>query len=128
MFSEGQPSKAHDCENTGARGHHQPAPTITSALYNFRKTYQTYTLCPAPRLLHTGSPTISTSRLGQMSRQVSVSNKMRTEKQQQHRHVFRASFLLLRCRGYDATKVVLIKFGFSWTNICFDFIRRSFQS
>ena len=58
-----------------------------------------------------------------MSRQVSVSYKMRTEKQQQHRHVFRASFLLLRCRGYDATKVVLIKFGFSWTNICFDFIR-----
>ena len=50
-FSEGQASKAQDCENTEARGHHQPAPTITSALYNFRKTYQIYTLCPFPRLL-----------------------------------------------------------------------------
>ena len=61
-----------------------------------------------------------------MSQNVSESNKMRKEKQQQQRrHVFRAIFLLLGCHGYgyDATKVVLIKFGFSWTNICFDFIR-----
>ena len=50
-FSEGQTGKAQDCENTEASGHHQPAPTITSALYNFRKTYQIYTLCPFPRLL-----------------------------------------------------------------------------
>ena len=52
-FSEGQTGtgKAQDCENTEAWGHHQPAPTITSALYNFRKTYQIYTLCPFPRLL-----------------------------------------------------------------------------
>ena len=50
-FSEGQAGRAQDCENTEAWGHHQPAPTITSALYNFRKTYQIYTLCPFPRLL-----------------------------------------------------------------------------
>ena len=51
LLGEGQTGKAQDCENTEARGHHQPAPTITSALYNFRKTYQIYTLCPFPRLL-----------------------------------------------------------------------------
>ena len=62
----------------------------------------------------------------------SVSYKMPKEKQQQQRrHVFRAIFLLLRCHGYgyDATKVVLIKFGFSGPNICFYFTeKRSLQS
>ena len=90
-----------------------------------------YTLCPFPRLLQGQNSTACTSRYSQMSRNVSGSNKMRKEKQQQQRrHVFRAIFLWLRCHGYDATKVVLIKFGFSWTNICFYFTeqRRSFQS
>ena len=88
-FSEGQAGRAQDCENTEAWGHHQPAPTITSALYNFRKTYQIYTLCPFPRLLPGSTVyTTCTSRYSQMSRNVSLSNKMRKEKPQQRRHVF----------------------------------------
>ena len=67
-FSEGQAGRAQDCENTEAWGHHQPAPTITSALYNFRKTSNIHSLSFSQ--IVTGSTTTCTSRYSQMSRNV----------------------------------------------------------
>ena len=66
-FSEGQPGKAQDCENTEAWGHHQPAPTITSVLYNFRKNISNIHSLSFSQIV-TGSNTTCTSRYSQMSR------------------------------------------------------------
>ena len=128
-FSEGQTGKAQDCENTEASGHHQPAPTITSALYNFRKTYQIYTLCPFPRLLQ-GQLQPAPPDTARCRGMFLCQTKCEKKSPGSGAMCSRAIFLWLRCHGYDATKVVLIKFGFSWTNICFYFTeqRRSFQS
>ena len=99
--------------------------------YNFRKNISNIHSLSFSQIV-TGSNTTCTARYSQMSRQVSVSNKTKCEKKSPSSGAMcsRAIFLLLRCHGYDATKVVLIKFGFPWTNICFYFTeqRRSFQS
>ena len=87
-FSEGQPGKAQDCENTEAWGHHQPAPTITSVLYNFRKNISNIHSLSFSQIV-TGSNTTCTSRYSQMSRhRFLFQTKCEKKSNRQRHHVF----------------------------------------
>ena len=115
-FSEGQAGRAQDCENTEAWGHHQPAPTITSALYNFRKTYQIYTLCPFPRLLQGQlSTTTCTSRYSQMSRNVLFHTKC----QRKSNNSSGAMCSGLTFYYWDAMAMAMMLPKLYWSNLAF---------
>ena len=83
-----------------------PPPAMTGALCGqFTKIYQIY--------LNTGS--VSSSQMLLCYNKCQKKSRSSRDSGQSRQHVFRDSFLLRRC--YDATKVLLIKFGVSITYV-----------